>query len=508
MQKLFILSLILSLSQHAYSGVWPKEGSALNYRIIRFSYPLASAKTANYKLEIAEGNYTTETDFERHIAQTFAVTTDKAIKEVPAFGKEYTWEVAYTAPGGKKVKSGLHHFSTMSLPKSQGCETRLEVTKKATHYTSAYLFSDGNKTLYNIAGEPVWFLPAINGVPTESLGVRDLKVSAAGTITFLANDVPYEINYEGNVLWTAPKTQTATEWGEGDFHHEFTRLSNGHYMVLGNEMAFWNRCKTGMCDSTSLTFTQTKAKPANPDLVLVPFCTVLEYDATGDIVWKWKSSGYFKQSDIFNHEGLNGYANVDAHANSFYFDEKAKKIYLSFKDISRIVAVKYPEGTILREYGERFAKGQKEQGNGLFSEQHSARISKSGALYLLNNDINHAGHLPSVMMLKVPAAKGLPLTKEWDAPCHIEPEFYTDDIIKLDRHGGSVMELPGGSILVSMCSPYWSMFIISKQKKILWAAIPQKYEAANKKWVANPSYRSSIITSRKELERVIGYGKQ
>lgn len=39
-----------------------------------------------------------------------------------------------------------------------------------------------------------------------------------------------------------------------------------------------------------------------------------------------------------------------AHENSFFFDDKAKVIYLSLRNINSILKIKYPEGTILQIY--------------------------------------------------------------------------------------------------------------------------------------------------------------
>ena len=41
----------------------------------------------------------------------------------------------------------------------------------------------------------------------------------------------------------------------------------------------------------------------------------------------------------------------DVHENAFFFDEKNKVIYISFKYISTIIKLKYPEGIVLNTYG-------------------------------------------------------------------------------------------------------------------------------------------------------------
>ena len=60
------LALIVLLPQNLKSQILPREGSALNYRLIGFSFPSKEGVT-NYNLEIASGNYKTEDSFRKNI---------------------------------------------------------------------------------------------------------------------------------------------------------------------------------------------------------------------------------------------------------------------------------------------------------------------------------------------------------------------------------------------------------------------------------------------------------
>ena len=53
----------------------------------------------------------------------------------------------------------------------------------------------------------------------------------------------------------------------------------------------------------------------------------------------------------------NDLLDFDMHENAFYFDERNKKIYLSFRVCSRILKIDYPSGKVDREYGEKYRKG-------------------------------------------------------------------------------------------------------------------------------------------------------
>ena len=68
--------------------------------------------------------------------------------------------------------------------------------------------------------------------------------------------------------------------------------------------------------------------------------------------------------------------------------------------------------------------------------------------------------------------------------------------------GGSVFELPDRSILCCMAGNYSKVFIVDRDKKVTWSALPEQWGIAEKKWKAMPGYRASIIT-RQELESLI-----
>ena len=69
-----IVFILLLLPFALFAQVTPKDGSALNYRIIGFSFP-AKEPAAGYEVEIAQGNYTTDAAFKKNITIT-ATTND------------------------------------------------------------------------------------------------------------------------------------------------------------------------------------------------------------------------------------------------------------------------------------------------------------------------------------------------------------------------------------------------------------------------------------------------
>ncbi len=505
MWKILTVSVFLLIANHqVLSQVLPKEGSVLNYRLIGFSPP-ALQTTGSYELQIATGNYTSFDSFKKNISLRLPYKNRKIIGEVPLFGKAYTWTVADVQKKG--VNGELHHFSTGSTNGVDTTLTRLRVLQKATKYKDAYVFLDGTRVLYDMDGNAVWYLPDVDGTHIEKPILRDLKLSPAGTITFLFEELnAYEVNYNGDVLWKAPNDGKISGYTSEMYHHEFTRLANGHYMILGCELEQWNMKMPSATDSSFTIFHEGSRSRDSSAMRYpkVPFGTVIEYDEKGNVVWSWKSSDYFRRSDIYYHKGRANRPEIAVHENSFYFDEKDSILYIGFRNISRILKVKYPEGTVLNSYGELYKQDVPESGNGLFCHQHSVRRSESGYLYLYNNNIcSHGASLPEILKLEEPSPGSSDLKKIWAYQCTLEDVDTTLKGFHQFPTGGNVTELPDHSLLANMSTTYSKVFILSDKKKILWSAIPEKWNPVDKRWDMIYDYRASLITSRQDLEQLI-----
>jgi len=496
MLRATILSLLILIPQYLKAQIAPAEDRVLNYRIIGFSIP-QEQKVANYTLEIAAGNYNSEDSFKKNIINTLHSKTNKIIAEVPSFGSAYTWRVVYAFSKSSKTITALFHFNTGKIPEVDTNITRLRITKAALEYDSAYVFLDDNKTLYDMNGRPVWYLPKIEGFPITP---RDLKLSPQGTITFMY-DPPYEINYNGDVLWKAPQKGIVSGDDAEHFHHEFTRLANGHYMVLGEDSVLWRPDRPSSKGNNPDKQINKEANSASDKKL--QFGTLIEYDEQGNVTWSWKSADYFAASDLkyFTPPGDN--PGIDVHENAFYFDEKNKNIYISFKNISRVLKVKYPEGTVINTYGEIYKPGVPQTGTGLFCGQHACKLSDSGYLYLYDNNTCDSGQLPKIVMMKEPGSENEGLKIIWEYDCTIKGKK-TEELKNDFISGGNVMELSDHNIFACMNgSSYCKIFIVNKDKKKLWSARPERWDETTKKWYPVSQYRASIIENRKDLERLI-----
>jgi len=228
---------------------------------------------------------------------------------------------------------------------------------------------------------------------------------------------------------------------------------------------------------------------------------MIEYDGAGTVVLKWEAADYFRNSDFSSikiSEAVNNVGIFDTHANSFYFDEKDRVIYVGFKNISRIIKIKYPQGTLLYEFGERYSPGRNMAENDLFCNQHACRLAADGGLLIFdNNGCEHGGRAPVIRKISVPVLKQEQPVKVWDFTCPV------DDYKNMRfPFGGNVMELPDRSLFVCMGSNYSKVFIVSESKKIDWSAVPEATNPEDRQWRAVPQYRASVVT-RNQLEQLV-----
>lgn len=495
----YLLFFSLLLPQLVQAQVMPAEGSKLNYRLIGFKVP-ADSQAAHYKIEIASCNCNTEDSFKRNIISKHTVDNNKVIAEVPAFGDAYTWRYSYKV-GGAEVRSPLHHFSTLFAPQIDSSVQRFRILQQAEKYEGDYVFLDGNSALYDMKGNPVWYVPDMNGLLKGGNAIFDLKLSSHNTVTFILSYQAFELNYGGKIVWKAPN---------GFFHHEFTHLDNGHYMVLSSE---FNWKLPDVSDSGASAEDKAPNPGQNGGKHKIEFGSVIEYDEKGNQVWTWKSSKYFLEQDTNFIKPTQRYVNDaatdfvhpdvqtlqhDVHENAFFFDEQTNNIYVSFKNVSKIFKLKYPEGNILAVYGPvQTPDGKGETGVNLFCHQHSCRLTKDKRyLYLFNNNLCDTS-IAKIEMFEEPATANGKLKKIWEYQCTEEGDYPRKFV-----SGGNVYEMPDGDMFVSMGSSYNKVMIVSHDKKVLWSGMPEKWNSTKKAWETLHQYRSCIIT-RGQLENLI-----
>ena len=413
MGRITSLFILLLITIHVSAQYFPTDGSKLHYRMIGFSFP-SDEKAANYVLEIASGNQTSADSFAKNIINKLPGDKNRIIAEVPLFGNDYTWRVTYNQKGKVMHTGPLNHFSTLKNDRVDSSKQRLRIMKPTSKHNDNYIIVDGGGVIYDMNGQPVWFIPE-----TKEFGgnVADVKITKENTLTFICGD-DFEIDYNGNKIWKSPKVGKITgDTVHGElYHHEFYKMSNGHYLAMGMQNRLAKIVKNN--GIPALETIDSKIIEPHDGYKIGKFGFLVEYDKDNNIIWSWKSLDYYMNSDMPYYNPADTILLFDPHDNSFYFDEQAKVIYLGYKNISRVVKIEYPSGKVLATYGENFKPGNSGQGSGLFCQQHAIQILSNGDFcFYNNNSCNRSDSLPTVEILREPDGPNKDFKKVWEYTC-------------------------------------------------------------------------------------------
>ena len=481
----FFILLIGSITARA--GIWPAEGASLHYTLIGFSYP-STQGAHHYLLEIAEGHITREDSFQKAIVLEENSEAPRQIATVPHWAAAYTWRVTAMGSSGKAIgNTPFYHFSVQNIPYADTAQYRLRIVENDHTNKDLFLLVDCNRVLYSADGQPLWCLPPLPGVNIDA-PVRDMKLTPQHTITFISNTQAYEVDYNGNLLWKAPDDGSVSGDSSEFYHHEFTRLPNGHYMIAGNQYIR----KYLPPAFAALYGSNNNVKQENGRYYAdVAYGTLIEYNSKKKVIWSWKSAQSFTDADLFAPVMFENDRVPGFHHNAFYFDIKNKVIYNSFRDIDRILKISYPSGRLLATYG------RKGNSPGLYTGQHSCRIDSKGNLYLFNNNFSmnvsrEAQNVSSVMVLKEEPRDSLTLLSVFD--CDIDNETTVNA-----KGGGNVYELENGNMLVCMGTA--SRIFILGDNKVRWHAFVENKN--ENRWLYRAIYRVGVIEGKEQLQQLI-----
>ena len=505
MIRVAFLTLLIVASNYiaAHAQVQPANRSVLNYRLVGFSVPEKEGVTG-YEFEVTEMIITdTGTTVYKPIFKKKSAA-HQMVGIVPEFGKTYSWSVNYYINSTVSATEGPWMFLTGKSPFVDTTKYKLKIIDNKVENKDMLVFIDASRTLYDLNGNALWFLPDIENEFNEHSSIRDLKTTPFNTITFLTERNAYEIDYNANIIWKAPDNGLVSGDSTERYHHEFTRLDNGNYIVAGT--------KTVLRDVTKIIEDGIKpGRLANDDItkkngktfIKTLYDTVIEYDTSGKTVWQWVSDNYFSDDAFFNPL-KNGTQRTHAHMNSIYYDSDQNAIYLSFRNINRVVKINYATKEVLAAYGEPYHANEQIYGSGLFYGQHACKTNREGNMYLFNN--NNPGSatsdtdytkISSIVLFKEPVNKTDTITKLWEFTCDIDslaPSFTPG--------GGGVIELLNSNYLVCMASAARN-FIVDKNKKIQWNAILMNNNIENGWENYFAGYRSSIIETMKQTEQLL-----
>lgn len=474
----------------------PVNGDTLNYRMVGFSVP-ENTKAANYLLEIFENQSDEHPKGDLVLKQKN--NKNRTIATVPSFGKQYHWHVKYLNKKDEVIASTpTYYFTTGYSETIDTNKYRLRIIDSIKQDPGIYVVLDFISVIYDVDGNPLWYLPNIPVIADKNIMMRDLKPTSDGTFTAVSGLGAYEFNYNGELLWSAPDNGKVSGDTTERYHHELTKLSNGHYMVCGNG---YIRVKIeGDLNSYNFRDDNMIEKGDDGNFRKILSGNLIEYDSAGNVVWYWKGVDHYTDSDYFKKSTTGFNVSPDMHLNSFEFDEANNVIYMSYRNTNQVVKIEYPSGKILARYGELDINKESP-----FYGQHCIKKTNDNRLYLFNNNtrrfnardrVNGPMKMISyVDILEEPATKGENAKKIWEFSCDIDTNTMPGG-----GAGGSVYMLENGNILTSMGAAS-RIFIVTPEKKVIWNALPQSADI-NKNWTNLGQYRTSYI-KKEDLEKFI-----
>jgi hypothetical protein len=479
----------------------PKENSLINYTTIYFEEEVKS-KAVEYELFLFTDSLHTDPLLE----------VKKAKNYLPAFwlkdlnwSTRYFWKVmAYNKDHEEIGVSVLHAFNTMGFLYQNYDEIKVDVkTNKEDKNNGGLIGIDYTRSFYNRSGKPVWTMPFIDKLVNETTQIRDMKVTKDNTITFLTLHAAVEIDYDGNVLWRAPYPLIINS-DTISYHHDFKKTPRNTYMVLGEKRVA--RKITGTYSKEALE-KELNVKYINgvPHRRAV-ISILLEFDKNGKVIWYWDANDYLKDEDLNYKKTPTGLPNFSTHANAFGENVEGTKVYVGFRDLSRLVRIDKKTKKVESSYGERYPSGDAEFANDVFKNQHDANVTRRNTILILNNNgaFDYTGISSVIELNEKITLSGGPIAWKFD--------LNFDTLSKGKAlNGGNVIELPNGNLLV--CAGALNrIFEVTRSKEIVWDAFLFSRGKKDTLWQAFSQYRCSWTDGIKRyyfiplLEGVISKG--
>lgn len=349
------------------------------------------------------------------------------------FGNNYRWRVrAVTMLGDTLNWSNEHYFGIVVLPDSirEGFTpsvAKLEAMQPGLTISSPFGIPVGIEH----DGEVVWYLP---GERHWNNGQWALSQLANGNFISL---------HRGGIRIFNVNNDTLNYINPAEFrgmHHEVVRTSNRNYLTLIPSLRWL---------------------PAGNDSIYWKADRIIELNVDGDLIWSWDCWDYLSTEDFDRGE----YNNVPprgifdwTHANAAFLNKREDAIYLSLRNLSRIVKIAYPCGEIIWSMGQQMASGDIDFGTELeFFRQHSPEVLEDESILLYDN------HWIFGEIGKFSRAIKIGINMDNDDSARLEWQYEH----QFSRTQGDVNRLDNGNILINTGSSFF-FYEVDRSGEIIW----------------------------------------
>ncbi len=498
MARLFfilVFSFLLGCITAGYGQYYPVGPINSNSAVHNFRCAAVEGAT-EYRFYVCEGNDEDYAIINTKAFARVASKTPEATVFLTGFFKFFSW-FSVAKVGTQWQYSGIKHCTLNGVRKVDLGTFRLNVKTNKLDDQKRFVVSDVNKVIYDMTGRPIWYLP-VEG------GIRDLKISPLGLLTGLEGDVAQAYNSSGEVVWRAPESSGRQGKIIERYHHEIIQRKNGNFVVMSIEPVIleWLKDKSG-----KTTLVRSKEKELAPGYdslryTKTGFGTLIEYTKAGKVVWYWSSANYYLSLPGF--KSLPPGAIVDVHENAFFFDEGTRKVYVNAKGASDILKIDYPSGRIIAHYGDGYGKNKQFDKYKMFCDQHGIKRFSDGNIYVFNNNLCSEPGIAKVSGFEEANAATGQLKKVWEYEYTGLPD--SSKYVK-STNGGCVQDAGKGALFACYGVPLSSMFIVGKNKELLWDAMLEKKDKPDAEWTQNGEYRAYLIQTEAELLKFLGLKK-
>jgi hypothetical protein len=484
--KILILIAFFSKNLSTFGKIIPADNSVLHYNRIYFEEEFMDG-ASHYELIYFDSIPGSQRGETIHLSGKLPAFETRDLKWNTTF---YWYLKAYGKSKNILSRGNLHRFELLKVESQNKEFTRLVIkTNKSEKHAGGYICLDYSRSIYDREGKVVWTIPVAEDMHPERNQIRDMKITSENTITFLNGNFPLEIDLEGNILWAAPYPYVINA-DTVFYHHDFKKTTRGTYMVMGNKRAYRKVIGSYPIEKLNREF-EVKLVDGQIYCKVLMNC-ILEFNKEGKLIWLWDANDYITDEDLNFKKGPMKIPGFATHANAFSENEAGTKVYVGFRDLSRIVRIDKKSEKVEQSYGEKYPSGDAQLGADLFRRQHDASVTKRQTILLLNNNSppGGGGGVSSVMEIK---ENGLVSDSLVVWKLNLNFDTLTDG---KSISGGDVVELPNSNLLV--CAGLLNrLFEVSRKKEIVWDAFVQAKRDEETEWRNSPQYRCNWV---KELK--------
>jgi hypothetical protein len=365
---IFILSLVTIMYSQ---NIIPNQFSILNHTQIFFKWPQIS-HSVSYQIKIYnnEDTYISYSNKNSVILDNFN------------WDRLYFWEVCGFDEFENMIDCSEQFTFTISPLPNNYPDTINILANDSLQYKLGITVVDYENLGFSVAlnqlGAPVWFANPNNFDNTKIWASEFLS---NGNILGFSPGKGYEFDLNSNIIFETPDNFP--------MHHWIHKTKNDSYFFINAETQFKN-CPIECSDDM-------------PSIIPWQGDKFIEIDKDGNILWEWSSFDYIDENEYdpiwveayVSSWNFGGSPSFDwTHSNSIFYDDIDDIVYVSIRNLSRIIAIDYSSKEILWNLGNsNFMNEIFFEDDFDFSHQHSVQKTLNNSLIFFDNGRNHIPEL-------------------------------------------------------------------------------------------------------------------